>query len=133
MAWQIATRDKPPLSAPPRMHHTNRMSQNSRFDPAEVRRTIADFIAIPVLIFWALFSFGPLVGLIQGGSVFRTGLNIGFLLTGLYGLLAGAFFVKWLMWSGLRNTPGPSLNRYYMAAYGGVWSIFYLIFVQMPR
>jgi hypothetical protein len=112
--------------------YATRMDNKPTLDSAEVRRTVTDFIAIPVLIFWALLSFGPFGGLMQGGGPFRVTLNLFFLATGLWGVLLGVLIIKGLMWSHYRNMAMSGFNRTMLAVYGGVWSVLYLVFIRTP-
>jgi hypothetical protein len=108
------------------------MNEPRKLDPAAIRSTLVDMVAVPVLGLWGLLSLGPVGGLMRGGDPLNTAFDIVFLLTGMWGLLAGAVLVKALLWSGLRNQPGLGLNRIYLIVYGAIWSVFYLIFIQMP-
>jgi hypothetical protein len=114
------------------MLHIGGMTEPSKLDPAAIRGTLADMVAVPVLGLWGLLSFGPFVGLMRGGDPLNTAFDMVFLLTGLWGLLAGAVVLKTLLWSGMRNQPGLGLNRNYLTIYGALWCAFYLIFVQTP-
>jgi hypothetical protein len=110
------------------------MENQSKLDPAAVRKTIIDVVAIPVILFFGLMSLGPLAGVfMQGGDVLRIGINIAFLLTSLYGIVTGALVVKALMWSDLRVQGGLGFDRLKLAVYGGVWTVIYLIYLQMPK
>jgi hypothetical protein len=109
------------------------MTEKARLNPNEVRRAATDFVVIPVILFWALLSCGPFVGLVRIAEPFRYGLNVAFLATSLWGVLAGAIFLKSLMWSDMRFRSGLGINRAYLAAGGAVWCVFYLIFVMTPR
>jgi hypothetical protein len=110
------------------------MDNPSKLDSAAVRKTITDVVAVPVILFFGLMSLGPLAGVfIPGGDALRIGINIAFLLTSLYGVITGALIVKALMWSDLRVRSGLGLDRLKLAVYGGVWTVIYLIYLQMPN
>jgi hypothetical protein len=109
------------------MEPENRLSQD------RIRSTLFDLAAVPILSFWALLSLGPIAGLMQGGGALRMALNLFFLATGLYGVLGGAIVFKALTWSHLRFQSGLGLKRIWLAGYGAVWSILYLVFIMTPR
>jgi hypothetical protein len=109
------------------------MEPKSRLSQEEIRGTLVDLAAIPILLFWALLSLGPVAGLMQGGEALRMALNVFFFATGLYGVLSGAVLLKALMWSHRRFESGLGLKRVWLAGYGAVWCILYLVFVMTPR
>ncbi len=110
------------------------MTDKPDLGPGAFRSAVVQSATRIVLVFWALLSFGPLGGLMQGGGPFRIGVNIAFLLTGFYGMLAAIAFLKWLSGDPHRKLFGPDWQwSQPIAAYAAVWCVFYLIYLQMPR
>jgi hypothetical protein len=123
----------PSLRHHSRMRHNGVMENNGKFTNDVLRKTIADFIAIPVLLLWSLLSFGPLAGLVTGGGPFRIAINVLFLATSLWGVLSAFVFMRWLTRSRSTRDDLFALNRIWLAPYAGVWSVLYLVFVFTPR
>jgi hypothetical protein len=106
------------------------MEPQNRLAPAAIRRALIDFAALPIIAFWALLSFGPFVGLVRISEPFRYAVNVLFLLTSLWGVLAGAVFLKSLMWRGAAFGDGSTSYRLWFAIGGAVWCAAYLVFIQ---
>jgi hypothetical protein len=99
----------------------------------DVRKLLIDLIGIPVILFWGGLSLMPL-GMLFSGDVttLRYWINVFFLGTGLWGVLAVYLFARLLMWSEVRGTfDQPS--RVVAVAFAGVWCVLYLAFYFSNR
>jgi hypothetical protein len=99
----------------------------------DVRKLIIDLIGIPVVLFWGGLSLMPL-GMVFSGDVstLRYWINVFFLASGLWGILAAYFGARLLMWSEARVNSGQP-SRVVVVAFAGVWCVLYLAFFFSSR
>jgi hypothetical protein len=107
------------------------MDPTRRLDPADVRSAIIDFVGVPVVLFWALLSLGPFVGLVRIADPFNYGLNFVFLLGGFWGLLTLALVLRFVMVRGVVLEIRKGAIRLPLAIFGAAWSIAYMLFLRI--
>lgn len=95
-----------------------------------MRRTITDFVVLPVLMFWALMSLGPIAGLMRISDPLNYGVNIAFLITSLWGVLSAALVLRFLMVRGVVIELAQGTIRVRLAIFGAVWCVAYLMFLR---
>jgi hypothetical protein len=99
----------------------------------DVRKLLIDLVGIPVFLFWGGLSLMPLGMLLTGEiTTLRYWINVFFLGTGLWGVLAGYLLARVLMWSEVRGTIDQP-SRIMVVAFAGVWCVLYLAFSFSSR
>jgi hypothetical protein len=109
------------------------MSDRLQNFESDVRKLMVDLIGIPVILFWGGLSLMPL-GMVFSGDVatLRYWINVFFLGSGLWGVLALYFGARLLMWSEARATVEQPA-RIVIASFAGVWCVLYLAFFFSSR
>ena len=100
---------------------------------SDTRRLLSDLIGLPVILFWSGLSLMPLGLLFSGDfSTLRYWINLLFLGSGLWGIIALYFGARLLMWSDARETIGRP-TRIVVASFAGAWCVLYLAFFFSSR